>query len=418
LTTVRWPIAAWFLWLLLVAGSAGCDAWPFVVCFVDGDQSVQLSPSGRAVAFVDADAYDRIASATDHERPLLDCNVREFTTRFSARPEAIIFTLNFEDDSVTMARLMHDRGFSFPEDLRADLPQDRRLQFFTALHEVLEFMDTVRAPPRIAFNTTFRYEEEGIGSRSVVDDIRSSSFPDNKRGYLFLPTKEDLVVGRFNHEFAHFWGIDLRGPAALRAQLARFPGHWGFSSVGGMLGGWSPDSLVSVGDDMYHARAFPAGRALNQTEYAPLELYLMGLAPPHEVAPIQVAINSQQIGKTGDALDIFRAERLETITIEEIIAANGERQPSYQDASKTFNLALIILTDHRLSDNEWRFYERAIDFLQADENAKPLDFFAKEEFPGQHEFWASLLSSGPLLNFCAATRGRGALHFVNLQSPP
>jgi len=230
---------------------------------------------------------------------------------------------------------------------------------------------------------------------------------------VFLPTKEQLVAGRFLHEFAHFWGGGLAGPPALKAQLDRYKGHWGFSSVGGLLGGWYPGSLAPRGEGLFHADVKPAGRGVNRSAYAPLELYLMGLAGPDEVPPIQVAVGVERLGETEQGLDVFAAERFETVTIAEIIEANGERVPSFADAPKEYHVALVVLTDHRLSDSEWDFYERAMDFLEGPEHEQLLDVFLPEQYPGQHEVWEAFsgLSEAPYLNFAGTTGDRGKLRF-------
>ena len=101
------------------------------------------------------------------------------------------------------------------------------------------------------------------------------------------------------------------------------------------------------------------------------------------------------------------------MTIEDIIAANGERVPSADESGKVFPLALVVLTDHKLSDEEWEFYERAMDFLEADANQRLVDHFPEELYPGQQEFWRFLVSESdpPYLNFSATTSGHGTMRF-------
>lgn len=189
-------------------------------------------------------------------------------------------------------------------------------------------------------------------------------------------------------------------------------------SVGGVLGGWLPGLLVSTGEGVYEADVAPAGRASGKWPYAPLELYLMGLAGPEEVPPIEVAVAVKRLRS-----DIFSASAIETVTIEQIIEANGPRLPAVEDSPKHFKLALVVLTDHELSDAQWDFYERAMDFLAAPEERLLNDAFPAELYPAHFRVWTSPAGDEPaennttdlpFLNFYTATGGRGTMEFVTL----
>jgi len=397
---------------MLIAGAAltGCDSDRIDLCFVDDDDAVQVSPSGRAVAFIDRKSYQAILDAPDSARPALECVVDEFTSRFDAEPEAVVFTLNFESGIVTLARLLDERGYEWFPDY-AEFSDEELLVYFEAVKEVHDIAGTLPDQPPSALNATARVLEQGVRSAPVCFCLPNG--PPFHRGWVFLPTKEDLVAGRFLHEFAHFWGAHLKGPPALKAQNDRYEGHWGFSSVGGLLGGWDPESFQSVGDRVYHARVAPAGRPQNRSAYAPLELYLMGLVGPEAVEPIRVAVGVKDLGEADDGRRMFSAERIETVTIDDIIAANGKRIPTAEESEKVFTIALVVLADHKLSDEEWDFYERAMDFLEADGDQRLVDHFPEELYPGQQEFWSFLVSESdpPYLNFSATTAGHGALRF-------
>lgn len=397
--------------LMLLAGAAivGCDD-RINLCFVDGDNAVQVSPSGRAVAFVNPASYQAILNAAPSARPGLDCVVNEFASRFDAQPEAVVFTMNFENGLVTRARLMRERGFDWFEDVSA-LSDDEFLLWKAAYTEVSDIVHALPDQPPSALNATARLLEQGVGDAPVCFCLPNG--PPYHRGWVFLPTRQDLVAGRFLHEFAHFWGAHLKGPPALKAQNDRYEGHWGFSSVGGLLGGWDPESFESMGDRTYHARVAPGGRPSNRSAYAPLELYLMGMVGPEAVPPIQVAVGVIDLGEADDGRRIFSAERIETVTIDDIIAANGKRIPAAEESEKVFSLALVVLADHKLSDEEWDFYERAMDFLEADGDQRLVDFFPVDQYPGQHDFWELLTSrtGDPFLNFSATTVGHGRLRF-------
>lgn len=330
------------------------------VCFLESPESAyQLAPSARAVAFVNPAEYGRILDGSAGLKPRMDCVVEEFTRLFENQPDSIVIVLDLEDWMVTRSRLFLEHGidqFQFIFEDTSGLSEDERRvraeRWIEVSDAVREAMSGVPFPPTAAYNGVLRIPDAGVGSKWL--DLFPSG-PPTLRGHVLLPTREDLVSGRFLHEFCHNWAAYLDGPPVLTAQIDTFGSHWGYTSVGGLLGGWEPGSLASVGDGLYRVRAFPAGRAINKWPYAPLELYLMGLAGPAEVPAIQVAVNVEHRDRTDDYEDVFSASAIETVTIEQILAANGPRVPGVEDAPKRFKLALIILSDHELSDAEWDF---------------------------------------------------------------
>ncbi len=97
--------------------------------------------------------------------------------------------------------------------------------------------------------------------------------------------------------------------------------------------------------------------------------------------------------------------------------------PSAADSQTHFKLALIVLTDHQLSDAEWKFYQDSMDFFSAEAVADINDFFNASEYAGQpiREFIEQSeheASVGDLLNFCRAARRRATLEFIQLDSSP
>ncbi|RJP38788.1 MAG: hypothetical protein C4547_04070 [Phycisphaerales bacterium] len=395
--------------LAIAALSASCDRLPTPVVYLGGGE-FEPSPSGRAVALVDWRFYHAILGAPATSSPVLDGVVHELRARFPTRPDAVVFVLDFENYLITLSRLMHERGFKWMEDLE-NLSEAELSRYGEALEEVFTIADALPFPPGAAFNRRYRQLETGTGS---VPERLCPACPSDLRGYVFVPRREELAAGRFMHEFAHFWAARLHGPPVLETQVGDYAGHWGFTSVHGLLGGWDPETFEEVGGGgVYRADVAPAGRQQNVRPYAPLELYLMGLAPPEEVSPIRVAVNVTRRERLDGGRDQFAAERIDTVTIEDIIAANGPRVPAYPDAPTTFELMLVVLTDHSLSDDEWDFYERSIDFLEAGAEVELRDVFPTESYPGHHEIWEDFAEfvGSRYVNFNASTTGRGWLRF-------
>ncbi|MFN3201803.1 MAG: hypothetical protein ACE366_25590 [Bradymonadia bacterium] len=73
--------------------------------------------------------------------------------------------------------------------------------------------------------------------------------------------------------------------------------HWGYADVGGQLGGGAPGSIAEVGPGVYRISSATdgplglAGNGGNLVPYADLELYLMGLIPAKQVAPVSFLAN-------------------------------------------------------------------------------------------------------------------------------
>ena len=399
-------------------GTAGCGADIIDACFLDSPgSSYQLAPSGRAVAFSDPASYGHIVYRPDSPGPLFGCVLDEFTRLFKNQPDSLVIVLDFESLMVTLERALHEAGLGRLGDAESEELTSEQLLAFVEATSVIR-----RTPiPTVgSFTWTFRRFETGVG-QGLLQPFPAG--PPTLHGYVFLGRKEQLVAGTFLHEFCHHWAARLVAPRVFAEQTVPALGHWGYSSVGGVLGGWLPGSLVSTGEGVYEAKVAPAGRATGKSPYAPLELYLMGLAGPEEVPPIEVAVGVKRLGRSDDFKDIFSASAIETVTIEQIIEANGPRLPAVEDSPKHFKLALVVLTDHELSDAQWDFYERAMDFMAAPEERLLNEAFPAELYSAHLRAWTGLAGDElaenntedlPFLNFYAATGGRGTMEFVTL----
>lgn len=400
----------------------GCGSAVDVCFFESGEAVYQLSPSLRAVAFVNPTAYAAILNQDPSVTLNYGCIANEFASQFENAPDSMVVVLDFEHDLAAMSRMMFERGFEGvdPDQLR-ELPPSEIERYAEALDEVLDELLARPQPTSAGLNATMRSFERSIGE--PVPWFQPKAGGPALRGYVFLPAREELVSGRFLHEFAHYWAAHLTGPPSLATQVRMTHGHWGFTSVGGLLGGWAPGTPHEDEPGLYRVKAAPAGRQLNQQPYAPLELYVMGLAPPQEVPDVQVAVDPRDFDRNDEFENIFRASGLETVTIDEIIAANGPRRPAYGDAPTHFKLALVILTDHELTDDEWDFYERSIDFMSAEEEQFLDEVFPAERYRAHHSVWHEFSEDEMeendtdhfvYLNFHTATAGRGSLEFVRL----
>jgi hypothetical protein len=336
----------------------------------------QFSPNLRAVAIVDEDGFSELLDLSRREppstlQPIVENYILDVAEQFASAADFLVFTIDTH-------------------------------------REKLRFNSVG------GFNVTIDSPEFGLGPFVAGQDFEN--FP-NLRSYIYLARKDSLVLGPSLHEIAHAWGVRLQNPPTLGAQASQSDNHWGFSSVGGQMGGWMPRTLIDLGDGQYELRSGniePDGRSFNTLPYADLELYLMGLAAPEEVAPIQVAINP-----TFQSLFQFTADDVVEIAIESIIQGNGTRVPNVDDAQKNFGISLIVLTDHELSISEWRFYQDSMDFLAFNGDREIADAFPEFRYSGQpiRELIATPDpedDSRSFINYHEATQGRGDIAFVPL----
>lgn len=229
---------------------------------------------------------------------------------------------------------------------------------------------------------------------------------DTLRGILLLPARHLLGSGPSLHEFMHIWVHDREViPTVIES-------HWGFSSVNGQLGGFDINKLVELGDDKYSAGLFGVNaNGGNSVPYAPLELYLAGWISSDDVPDIWVAedgkflfetdpdnpdVTKQQNGPEG--FPIFKATRISTWSIEQIIEVLGERVPSVEDSQKTFRVAAVLV-----GNEEFPVTDSDIEYVRSQ-----VELFSRK---------ASLreLLGSNTYNFWDATGGRASIEADELQ---
>ena len=202
-----------------------------------------------------------------------------------------------------------------------------------------------RARPYSGISIVVRNSVQGIGKRIYTPDSSSSYGSDRLLSVMHLTERGSITGGPALHELIHTWGNDidiLRGPG----------GHWGFISPRGQLGGFDMADLVDLGGGRYRAGNFsPEGYADQSLPYSPIELYTAGFIPPEEVPPMRVAEdgawatdeNGESVIENGEP--VFTASSFSTLTIQDIIDAEGPRVPDSASSQKNFRAGVIFLID-------------------------------------------------------------------------
>ena len=190
--------------------------------------------------------------------------------------------------------------------------------------------------------TSVSNDVTGIGKRVFTDGNRYGA-PNRLKTVLQLSARISVLHGPSLHELMHTWATNDVIPSTV-------PGHWGFSSANGQLGGFDLENLVRHGDGLYSAGWFGVNVNFgNSIPYSPIELYLAGWIPSSDVPDLLVAENPAWHRRNGEVMQdaegnrIFKADGFETWSIERIIDQIGKRRPSHEVAPREFQAAVILL---------------------------------------------------------------------------
>ena len=191
-----------------------------------------------------------------------------------------------------------------------------------------------------------------------------------------------------DHEIGHAWAADIGEGFGLTRCQDCYGNHWNpLSTIAGQMSAFlfHPDAelgaghLMANGDGTWRIEREPG----DDCPYSMLDLYVMGLAPPEDVPPIQVLVNPD----TSDH-ERITAESVETYAIEDIMALEGgERIPPFESSPKTFNVAFVVVGPREFTAAEYAFYS-----------------LIPRYFASTHQ------GDDALTTFSHATGGRGALN--------
>ena len=189
-------------------------------------------------------------------------------------------------------------------------------------------------------------DTEGLGLSRFLDNRYGSA--GRLRGVIHFPRYTNLRKGPTLHELHHAWA-NFAVPTSNAS-------HWGFSSANGQLGGFDIANLADLGDGRWSAGDFfPNANYGNRLPYSPIELYFAGLLPREEVPDLWVAETGQWLldddgapVTTASGDRIFTAENVRTMTVADIVAEHGERNPLLTDRPHQRAAAILLVDDDRL----------------------------------------------------------------------
>ncbi len=249
---------------------------------------------------------------------------------------------------------------------------------------ILNVEDSQPANLYYGLSTPVQNDINGLG-RNLWDNTASFGSEGRLKTVIHMPRVEYIRNGPFLHEIQHYWSNHGLVPTTVG-------GHWGYSSAGGQLGGF--DEIEELGNNTYRGSMNgevgfgTVANGGNSVPYSNLELYAMGLITPDELEAITVAENPNSTADFG----VFTADALTTYSASDIIAENGARVPSYEDAQTTFRALVVVISTGTVPQEKW-------DALNSN-----LTNFSKQGDPD--ESW------GNLYNFWKATSEKASFDFV------
>jgi hypothetical protein len=165
----------------------------------------------------------------------------------------------------------------------------------------------------------------------------------------------DYAMSQIGHEMGHRWSAFVSARVTVNGASETIPlgpTHWArglhapvpfpfqrpteASAMGGGVWQDNFDGTFTQLDDDYYVPA---------TGYSYLDLYLMGLLAPSEVPDFFILRNLTPAWRDIDGHPIFKAERTK-ISVQDVIAAEGARQPDVDHAQTQFNTGIVVVVEH------------------------------------------------------------------------
>ena len=177
--------------------------------------------------------------------------------------------------------------------------------------------------------------------------MKAESVVDERHAELPGQTPYDPGLTIFAHEIGHTWlaGAQYMKDGERRLMTAGGGGHWAFElHAPAPFPWWGTENSSVMGGAYWRENSDGTftptrGWSTKGGGFSWLDLYLMGLATPDEVPDMFVLHNVKQAGDRWDGP--YTAEKKEIVTMEQIVAAIGPRNPPPERARKVFNIGFV-----------------------------------------------------------------------------
>ncbi|THJ31020.1 hypothetical protein E8K88_16270 [Lampropedia aestuarii] len=201
----------------------------------------------------------------------------------------------------------------------------------------------------LGFHSLVKNEVQGLG-RSLLDNTSQYGSTGKLQATIDMGPVARMVLDPFNaqfdkplntfvHEVMHQWGAYVKYKdrnGLIRSDLLGHQGgHWSY--------------LLDTGASIMYGQSWRDNgdgtfTAIDGREFlSPIDLYLMGMVGKDEVPPLNLLVAPAEDPNTINGIgDTIRATAT-SVTIDDIIAAQGPRIPSVENSQKDFHFAFIYL---------------------------------------------------------------------------
>ena len=158
----------------------------------------------------------------------------------------------------------------------------------------------------------------------------------------------DYAMSQVGHELAHRW-IAFASATVDGRTFPLGPTHWALglhapvafpykqeyeaSTEGGAYWRDNGDGTYTLLADNFYSPA---------QGFSHLDLYFLGFLPPSEVPDMMFLENLERLDDDADGNRVYGGDPL-TVTIEDVIAANGPRLPAFEDSQREFKTGMVAI---------------------------------------------------------------------------
>lgn len=170
-------------------------------------------------------------------------------------------------------------------------------------------------------------------------------------------TNYNYAMSQIGHELEHRWTADAL--AVVDGDTINLgPVHWQMGLQAPAAFPYSkPVEASAMGGGVWQDNHDGTYTQLDDNFFVPangfswLDLYVMGLAKPPEVPDFFLLTNLNRVGRDDQGQPVFSADK-HTVTIQDVIAAMGPREPDFEHAQKHFNTGIVAVVMHGAQPSE------------------------------------------------------------------
>ncbi|MCX6093861.1 MAG: hypothetical protein NTY63_03445 [Candidatus Bipolaricaulota bacterium] len=242
--------------------------------------------------------------------------------------------------------------------------------------------DFILVMPKMPIFAASDFRERASLSLRVANDALHIGLPIFNRGAEY--GSGGFLKGVIYHSFggldlvdlemASLWGADIGASLGLATEIE--PGRYLWSSLSDVDGQLSAFYVSETGLVGHFAESnegtWQFVTTIGNSRYTPLELYTMGLLQAEAVPPAHLLTNP-------DLTDPQRvtAESVSTITIEDLIAAQGGVRTRLTDATPVeFSVAFVVVGDEPFTSAEYAYFSLLAYELTTKAAPAATDYFA------------------------------------------